>query len=229
MRHIFTAVVVGAGLSLSGPSLLAQSETHSPASGTVLNNATVFRGPDGTRDARVGDPATPRLSALTETATFWLTYGDLLKEVKGAKSLTVYAGVPREKLANGGPTDDEKKTLLQSDGQWFRPSAKPVPTSVEEQLRAAIFAGVRQGRGVKLCGGFHADVRLKWEGGVTSDVEVLICFGCSEIKLYGVTGALYADLANDQAKELRALLAPLLETRNEDGSKEVQPSAVPRF
>jgi hypothetical protein len=92
-------------------------------------------------------------------------------------------------------------------------------------MRSAVFDGVRGWKGRKLCGGFHADVRLKWRGGpLAVDTEALICFGCSEVKIYGATGSHYGDLAPEQAKRLREWRASRLADQSANGRREERPT-----
>jgi hypothetical protein len=76
-----------------------------------------------------------------------------------------------------------------------------------------VFAAAQVARGgVTLCGGFHADFLLKWESAV-GDTEALLCFGCSEIKMYGGSASLYGDIDKAHYKELRDLLTPFAKAR----------------
>jgi len=102
-----------------------------------------------------------------------------------------------------------------------------VTAELAEQLREVLFAGIRERKGGKLCGGFHADFFLRWEG-LLAGTDVMICFGCEEIKIFGATGDLYGDLTNDEAKKLRELLAPFWKRRNAEGKREEMPTPPAR-
>lgn len=212
------------GLSGMSAAAWAESKEVKPAEAAVLGNASVFAGPNGesyqpnnlgalpSDEGLAGVPAEVKTHRPMDSAMFWATLGDLKAAVKNAKSLTVYRGVTRKQLAeNGGKiSSEERKLLFRSDGQWFRTTKYPVSTDMAERLREAVFTGARnKSAGLKLCGDFHADVRLKWEGSVLADTEVLICFVCQEIKIYGTAGSLYGDLSDDQAKALREMAESL--------------------
>lgn len=203
----------------AGCGAITRGEQNTAKAAVPLEKAAVFAGPDG---AKFEPPAgsVAKVHVTPDRATFWKTHGALNATIKEASSLVLFQGVPREEGEEKQWSEEKKKTLFRSDGQWFRAGAQPLPAVMAERLRALIFEGVREWRGLKLCGGFHADALLTWQGGpLRAETEVLICFGCSEVKIYGATGSLYGDLAGDQAKQLRELLAPYLEKRNAEGSK----------
>jgi hypothetical protein len=59
--------------------------------------------------------------------------------------------------------------------------------------------------GPKLCGGFHPDYCLSWKDG-DATYQLLFCFGCHEMKLYGPKEELVVDLRQDAFKQFEALL-----------------------
>jgi hypothetical protein len=184
-----------------------------------LANATVFAGPGGaTFEPPAGSRA--KVHVVPDRATFWKTHGVLKATVQEAKELVTFAGVAR---ADGDPsqwTEERRKSHFMVDGEWFRSGAPPMPAALAEKVRSVVFAGVREWRGRKLCGGFHADVLLRWQGGpLVAATEVLLCFGCSEVKIYGATGSLYGDLAPEQAEQLREWLAPWLPQPGAEGPR----------
>ena len=187
-------------------------------------DATVFAGPDG---GRFAPPAgsVAKVHVAPDRATFWKTHGALVATVREARALVLFAGVTRTE-GNGKPwTEAQKKSLWVLDGEWFRTGGQPIPAEWAEQVRSAVFDGVREWKGRKLCGGFHADVLLKWQGGpLAADTDALICFGCGEVKIYGATGSLYGDLAPEQAKRLREWLAPRLADQSANGRREERPT-----
>jgi hypothetical protein len=189
--------------------VIAAGRAEEKAPVQALKNATVFDGPGGTKFKPATDGSEEKTHAPMTSAVFWTTHADLYREMRATSSLTMFEGVSRERLGKGDFSATEKAALFQSDGQWFLKRPHAIPAGLAERVREIVMKGVRQNSGVKLCGGFHADLRMKWEGGVGNDIEVLVCFGCHEIKLYGVSGMLYADFGDDQAKALRDLLPTL--------------------
>lgn len=57
---------------------------------------------------------------------------------------------------------------------------------------------------LQACGGFHPDFCLEWQDG-DATYQVLICFGCYEVKCYGPRTELWCDIqesAYDQFKKV---------------------------
>ena len=52
---------------------------------------------------------------------------------------------------------------------------------------------LRSYMGEKLCGGYHPDYCLRWEDD-TDTYDLMICFGCCEMKFYGPENYLIADI-----------------------------------
>lgn len=60
---------------------------------------------------------------------------------------------------------------------------------------------------VKACNGFHPDFCAEWQVG--EDVyRALICFGCSEVKVYGPASDVLCDMKNETQDALMKLLNP---------------------
>ena len=144
---------------------------------------------------------------------------DLNRAFARASKVEVFEGLPHpfegkefvksERLA---------KSTFELDGQWLYATAHRMPAEdVIAFQRWASGEPFKVWRGVKFCGGFHADYVVQFEGdGAT--YSVLFCFGCYEARIMRVSagrtvdGALEparvtADLAEAKFKELRDLLA----------------------
>jgi hypothetical protein len=202
---------------------VAASEAKRP-----LENAAVFAGP-GEATLEMGPNRVARAPERVGAAAFWKRCGELKSAVARAKSVVIFEGLPRGPKGKEHLSAEQKKSLVLIDGEAFYPTAQAVAPELAEQLRSTLFAGVRERKdGVKLCGGFHADFFLRWsdERGAT---DALICFGCQEVKLDGATGELYGDLANDEAKTLRELLAPFWKRKNLAGQREEIPAPPARL
>ncbi|RYD84048.1 MAG: hypothetical protein EOP84_06610 [Verrucomicrobiaceae bacterium] len=125
-----------------------------------------------------------------------------------AGSLSLYEGLPHP-TAERELFQREKNSqeIVQFGGEPFYQTPLEVKPGDEELLRrfcssAESFAVYS---GPKRCGGFHADYCLQWQEG---DVkwQVLVCFGCQEVKFYGPDTALRADVGPEVFKRLQALL-----------------------
>jgi hypothetical protein len=116
------------------------------------------------------------------------------------------------------------KLTFELDEQWFYAKAQPMPVADVAALQRLLSEGaLKPWRGMKLCGGFHADyaVRIVAAGEVH---HVLFCFSCGEARILGapeqkaeavaaVSSRITADLAPSQVKELRALFSKYRDQR----------------
>lgn len=101
-----------------------------------------------------------------------------------ADTVEVFEGLPhpfeRDALAA-----EKQKATRQLDDQLFYASPQPVSAERRAELESWIGADAFVPyRGLKLCGGFHADyaVRWTWDQGRSSTV-LLLCFGCGEARV----------------------------------------------
>lgn len=176
-----------------------------------LVDAKVFAGPNEREARTVDEGFVPRASSAGEFAG---VFARLAGEIARAKTLTVFEGHPRMQNTAEAIAERTKKPSFSRVGQWFYATPLAASEDVERKLRRAVLDGARWGGGpggIKLCGGFHADFLLRWEG-PAGTTEALVCFGCHEVKIVGTGGALYGDLADAQLKEVRAVLKTLLGT-----------------
>jgi hypothetical protein len=175
-----------------------------------LEGARVFAGPPG--ENAPASVQTKR-SAHDDPTTFARAVGILSADVGRGNQLTLWEGVPRSGDKAAIEEQRRQRQTLTVDGQVFFADAQTVPPELAEKLREMIFAAARVSRGgVKLCGGFHADFLLKWESAV-GDTEALLCFGCSELKMYGGSASLYGDIDKAYYNGLRDLLTPFAKAR----------------
>lgn len=66
---------------------------------------------------------------------------------------------------------------------------------------------------LKACGGFHADFGIRWLKDKEPLVSALICFGCSDIKLIGLTEKITCSMTKSGSEILKARLTPLRTSR----------------
>jgi hypothetical protein len=175
-------------------------------SGGGLERATVFAGPSEAAPTRVEEGAIPRPRDRNE---FTRIFARLAAEIGRAKTLTIFRGHSRRFDAAKATAEQGRRPSFTRLGQWFFADPLSAPPETVAALRGALLDGIvtpKQPASIKLCGGFHADFLLRWEGpGGTTEAQV--CFGCHEVKIVGPGGALYADVAAEQVKALRALLS----------------------
>lgn len=63
----------------------------------------------------------------------------------------------------------------------------------------------RQWPGEKLCDGFHPDYLAEWRASAAS-YQILICFGCGEVKAFGPDRSLRCDIERGKERELDGVL-----------------------
>jgi hypothetical protein len=129
-----------------------------------------------------------------------------------AKSAQLFEGLPHPFERELLESEQKRAATRRLHGELFYEKAQAVPSDAAEKLRVAMNDAVRPYRGMKLCGGFHADYAITWQTG-RATYAALVCFGCSEIKLHVPGGELTADMSAEGAKALRLLLEPFRKER----------------
>jgi hypothetical protein len=91
--------------------------------------------------------------------------------------------------------DAKRLTALFCDSESFKP------------VREIWWLGV-----TKLCGKYHPDYCIEWQDG--KDVyQVLVCFGCCEVRCYGRKADLYCDIQKEAYREFEKILKPYRKNR----------------
>lgn len=181
------------------PAIGFTAEEHKPSFGLV--DAKVFAGPNDSA-AQPVDEALMRPTAATE---FTVLLARLAGEINRARTLTIFEGHPRLLDRTAAAAEHTRKPSFKRLGESFYAAPLEATDELDRNLRRLVLQGVKVSRGVKLCGGFHADFLLRWQG-PAGEAEALLCFGCHEVKIVGIGGALYADLSAEQVDALRKLL-----------------------
>jgi cytochrome c553 len=126
-------------------------------------------------------------------------FAPISKGINHASSLTLYEGLPHqtwepEVLAKELAT---KKTIVRHEFPFYE---RPLPVAAGdvEALRRLSAAGESFAPylGPKNCGGYHPDYCLAWKDAETT-YELLICFGCHEMKLYGPKQEMLVDIKKE--------------------------------
>lgn len=109
------------------------------------------------------------------------------------------------------------KATVNVDGEWFYAATQPFPARDVAELQRLVAGGLLQPwRGMKLCGGFHADYAIRFDSG-GNVYHLLFCLGCHEARITrdpqdataraaAVRSRITADLSEAQYKELQILL-----------------------
>jgi hypothetical protein len=121
----------------------------------------------------------------------------------------VYEGLPHPNFDPPGLLESEKsskQTTVLHDCYFYK-SFQPAKDTETNELRELLTDPLAFSpfSGEKKCGGFHADYAVAWKenGQVT---EVLICFGCGEVKRFGPRGTAREDMNADTEKLLQTIL-----------------------
>jgi hypothetical protein len=136
------------------------------------------------------------------------------------------------------------KATLNVDGEWFYASTQLFPAEDVAELQRLVGSGLfKPWRGVKFCGGFHADYAVRFESG-GNVYHVLFCLGCHEAHLVrepkdatapnaSARIRITADLSEAQYPELRMLLKkyrkerPPTPPRKAEKPEPTRPPSVP--
>lgn len=205
----------------------AENSAQKDPSSPILQGAQIFQAPNGAKYVPPDDDGSvAKTHVRMDGPEFWAIRSDLSRAVQRATTLTTFKGVSAARLkeTGGNFTATEGMALFRSDGQWFRKAAIDVPAEAAQRIRALLFAAVRPRAKEKPDDDplFHADVRLKWEGGgPLSDTEALVSFATREAKIYSATGSLYGEMSEEDISQLQTLLVLQLQVFEFQPAKEV--------
>lgn len=133
-----------------------------------------------------------------DPAVWKRTIPRLLEKIAAAKTVFLYEGLPHQAWESAELSQEKQhKKTRQIHGFDFY--ADPIAVSAADAKLLFSLCSVPSSydryRGEKLCGGYHPDWCL-----VFGSVEVLLCFGCHDARLYSPDEEIYADLQVPQAR-----------------------------
>jgi hypothetical protein len=144
----------------------------------------------------------------TEADTRFEENKSLFAAIKAADQLILYEGLPHqadesEQLAR----EKRNKETVALHGFSFYRAPLEISAEDKEKLKAVLSneGSFRQWQGEKKCGGFHPDYCAEWRGG-DAVYRFLICFGCSEVKVFGRDKSLRCDIRGETREPLEELL-----------------------
>jgi len=135
-------------------------------------------------------------------------FAPISKGIGRASSLTLYEGLPHQsweadELKNELAT---KKTVSLHGFPFYERPLTIAAADVEKLRRLSRAAGSFSSYGgPKPCGGYHPDYCLAWKDGEAS-YELLICFNCHEMKLYGPKQEILADIRSQAFTQFESTL-----------------------
>lgn len=123
------------------------------------------------------------------------TLQELTQALGSASRVEVYEGLPNP-FGEAALFKEQKlaKTCRQIGGEWFYAAPQEAKLGDALELQRLVEARLFQPwRGLKLCGGFHADYAIAAVMGKRT-VYVLFCFGCHEARIISEAQPFAADL-----------------------------------
>lgn len=153
--------------------------------------------------AEKAPPVSPEIQAMPYAVPKAFTEKDLARfkpvsvGIRRATALTLYEGLPhpvweaeslKKELTSG-------KKIMRAQGFPFYARPLPLRAAAVERLRVlcADEASYTTYQGPKMCGGYHPDHCLVWQDGEVT-YQLLVCFGCHEMKIFGPAGEIMADI-----------------------------------
>jgi hypothetical protein len=199
VRCVIPLILLVFVVSCTTPNDKQQTEDNGRESNTVKENSEALED-DVDLEAEFA-----ALEAGVDEVRVELTDSDLVQftpiaaAIQSASTLKLYEGLPHP---GWEPKQLERelatKKTVEIRGSPFY--AQPMAVAEEEfeplrRLCAAKDSYWSYGGG-KFCGGFHPDYCLTWTDG-GDEYQLLICFGCHEMKLYGPKQELLVDIRDD--------------------------------
>ena len=134
----------------------------------------------------------------------------LVSGIGRASNLTAYEGLPHQYFEKR-LLEKELKAKASITFHGFPFYKAPIDLQPDDaswltaHCSAATFYGTYGG--AKMCGGFHPDWCLQWNG-EAGTYRLLICFGCHEARLYGPKREVWSDLNEDLLADLVEVMKP---------------------
>jgi len=152
------------------------------------------------------------------------------KAARHADKLLLYEGLPHQ-LFERHLLEEERRTKLVQQLRGYLFYQEPLELKVDDAKRLtevladrATFEFVWPVLGLKWCGGFHPDYALEWRHG-SNRYHALVCFGCTEAKLFGPWIDSHNDLEPDAYARLKAILPAYRKNRPPRKAPEYLPIA----
>lgn len=132
-------------------------------------------------------------------ALFWPAGAPVYPTILHADRITVYEGLPHPMYEEEEFRRElQAKATVQLHGFPFYREPLALKQGDVETLRGLLGTegSYMPYGGEKMCGGFHPDYAVEWTNGRGVD-HCLICFGCSEARVYGPRGGTFYNLRDE--------------------------------
>jgi hypothetical protein len=134
-----------------------------------------------------------------------------------SSTLALYEGLPHQLYEEEALESElRSKRTTKLHGFPFYQETLPLAEADAERLRAALGDSatykVRNLNATKLCGGFHPDYCVEWQG-EGGPCRALVCFGCFEVNLHTPGADYFLDVSQQAVTRLREILKPYRKNR----------------
>ncbi len=126
--------------------------------------------------------------------------------LRAADWVMVFEGVPRHTETEVDGREHLGSRIIRLKDAEFHAGPQRPDTIQVARLPDLLTGSLAVFRGVKLCGGFHADYAVVW-GAEGRRWVALFCLSCGEAAVFSPGGSLLADLDGAEGRALRAWLS----------------------
>jgi hypothetical protein len=139
----------------------------------------------------------------------------LLAEAIGrADKVVLYEGLPHQMERGLLERELREKKTIERHGFPFY--TEPLALTAEDgKTLIAMFTdpgSFRKWRAAKGCGGFHPDYLVEYHVG-DEVYQMLVCFGCHDVNVYGPKGTLYCEINSEPYEAFVKVLKPYRKNR----------------
>jgi hypothetical protein len=143
------------------------------------------------------------------------------KAVRGAKSVVLHEGLPHQMEEKDSMEEERRTKAVQGiHGYVFYKATLELSDADANRLTDILSdpSTFKPFSGEKKCGGFHPDYAVEWHDG-ERHFWALLCFGCSEVQLFGPGIESRHDLDSNANSKLKELLKNRQKNRPENKSQ----------
>ncbi|MCW1884966.1 hypothetical protein OKA04_09530 [Luteolibacter flavescens] len=150
----------------------------------------------------------PKLHSEKEIKKSFAGLGAIVATLKDESVISIHEGLPRFPPKAKLPDSERKpeKTLRRYGFSFYQQDLK-LKDEDAKTLRSLIRApgSFEEFRGFKFCGGFHPDFAVTWKDGEV-EVELHLCFGCSEARVYRGGTEVYCEIGGESYERFKEIL-----------------------
>ena len=140
-------------------------------------------------------------------------YSEFSSAIEVTTTLELFEGLPHPMFEREArETELETATHFRVGEDDFYSSALPISKDEASEIREiALSNRFSKWQGESTCGGFHGDFLVRWKTD-DGDWDMVLCFGCDEVKVFHGEEILYADLGTT-SEDFAAILRDKQQSR----------------